>query len=105
MCALYREFEAALLSLMPAAGSGEVEEARAEQAGRVERLWCRQLRQPLLGMDTAYQEYSKQAGGNVNQLLTVEYKKARYKAQASFILNIVKLAVDRWIILILDIAR
>jgi len=73
----YREFEAALLSLMPAAGSGEVEEARAEQAGRVERLWCRQLRQPLLGMDTAYQEYSKQAGGNVNQLLTVEYKKAR----------------------------
>ena len=63
---------------MPEVGSEEVEKARAEQVGRVEQLWCRQLRQPLLGMDNAYQEYSKQAGGNV-KLLAVEYKKARYK--------------------------
>jgi len=55
----YKEFETALLSMMPSSGSEELEKRYLEQKNRITSIYKRQLRIPLLGMEQTFSEYSQ----------------------------------------------
>jgi len=67
----YREVEAALLAL---AG----EEAREEQRARLAKVFARQLRQPLLGMEGTWREWVEWREAE-DKAVEVDYKKARQR--------------------------
>jgi len=55
----YKEFENALLSMMPSSGSEELEKRYLEQKNRITSIYKRQLRIPLLGSEQTFSEYSQ----------------------------------------------
>jgi len=70
----YREMESAMLSLTP---EGSEEQVKAKE--RLNKLWIRQLRQPLLGMEGSMEEYKQWCGKEVDKYLLADYQKARQR--------------------------
>ena len=63
--------------------SAEGKKRYEEQKGRVVALFRRQLRQPLLGMESSLQEYQQFVGeDSVDQNILRDYQKAREKLKA-----------------------
>ena len=78
----YRELEGILLSMSPSEGSPEQVEAHSEQKKRVEKIFRRQLRIPLQGMTSTFQEYKEFVGGEVDSNALSDYNKATQKLKA-----------------------
>ena len=70
----YREMETALVSLT---AEGSEEHLKAKEL--VSKLWIRQLRQPLLGMESTLKEYKEWCGKDVDKGLLADYQKARQR--------------------------
>eukprot|EP00092_Neocalanus_flemingeri_P022932 GFUD01024863.1.p1 GENE.GFUD01024863.1~~GFUD01024863.1.p1 ORF type:complete len:939 (+),score=286.08 GFUD01024863.1:83-2899(+) len=78
----YREFESALLSMMTPTGSEELEKIYADQKKKVENLYKRQLRQPLLGMEDTFNEYKEFTKDATDGNVVSDYHKAKEKLKA-----------------------
>jgi len=78
----YREFESALLSMMPTTGSEELEKSYVDQKKKVENLYKRQLRQPLLGMEDTFTEYKEFSKDSTDNNVVSDYHKAKEKLKA-----------------------
>jgi len=77
----YKEFEAALLSMMPSSGSEELEKKYLQQKNRITSIHKRQLRIPLLGMEQTFSEYN-QFVETPDPHVTTDYNKTKEKLKA-----------------------
>jgi len=79
---VYREFESTLLSMMVPTGSEELEKNYADQKKKVDNLYKRQLRQPLLRMEETFTEYKDFAKDASDNNVVSDYHKAKEKLKA-----------------------
>jgi len=74
----YKEFESALLSMMAASGSDEVEKKYLKQKQKIDGIHRRQLRIPLLGIEETFSEYC-QFVDSPDAIVVSDFKKAKEK--------------------------